>query len=361
MACMESKRTAQGQRGRGAASNPPNRFALVSHEVDEDWLAYEGRDAVRLPTQYLEDASKSVLSRNTSPDVGFDVSLNPYRGCEHGCAYCYARPTHEYLSFSAGIDFETKILVKRHAPALLREELLARSWKPQPIAMSGVTDCYQPIERDLRITRGCLEVLEEFRNPVSIITKNRLVTRDLDILARMAAYRGVRVNLSVTTLDLDLNRILEPRTSSPAQRLDTIRRLNEAGIAVGVLVAPVIPGITDMEIPAILQAAGDAGACSASYVMLRLPHAVAPLFEQWLDLHFPDRKEKVLNRLRSLRGGKVYDATFGTRMRGEGVYADEAERLFAVARKKAGIPASGPELNTNAFRRAEPGQLHLFD
>lgn len=349
-------------RGRGAACNPANRFEGLTQEVDGDWYDLEGHEDGRVPTQFLDDASKSVLSRNSSPDVGFDVSINPYRGCEHGCAYCYARPTHEYLSYSAGIDFETKILVKRNAPALLREELLAKSWKPQVIAMSGVTDCYQPIERELRITRACLEVLEEFRNPVVIVTKNRLVTRDIDILSRMAAYGGVKVCVSVTTLRLDLNRILEPRTSAPAQRLEAIRQLREAGVPVGVLMAPVIPGLTDPEIPAVLQAVAEAGAQFAGYVMLRLPYAVAPQFEQWLELHFPDRKEKVLNRLRSMRGGKVYDAKFGERMRGGGFFADEVENLFMLARKKAGIPASGPELNANAFRRIEqPGQLELFE
>lgn len=349
-------------RGRGAACNPANRFEGRTETVDGDWFDLEGQDQARVPTQFLDDASKSILSRNSSPDVGFDVSINPYRGCEHGCAYCYARPTHEYLSYSAGIDFESKILVKRHAPALLREELLAKSWKPQVIAMSGVTDCYQPVERELRITRGCLEVLEEFRNPVTIITKNRLVTRDLDILSRMAAYGGVKVMISVTTLRLELNRILEPRTSAPAQRMDTIRQLREAGVPVGVLMAPVIPGLTDPEIPSLVQAVADAGAQSAGYVMLRLPHAVAPLFEQWLEIHFPERKDKVLNRLKSMRGGKVYDAAFGKRMRGDGFFANEVENLFMLARKKAGIPASGPELNVHAFRRGEtPGQLDLFE
>ncbi len=349
------------ERGRGAASNPANRFEGYTTEWDGDWLDAEGASEGRTPTQYLEDNSKSVMSRNSSPDVGFDVSINPYRGCEHGCTYCYARPTHEYLSYSAGIDFETKILVKKNAPALLREELSARSWRPQVIAMSGVTDCYQPVERELKITRGCLEVLEEFRNPVAIITKNRLVTRDIDILSRMAEYRGVKVNISVTTLSLELNRVLEPRTSAPAQRLAAIKQLREAGIPVGVLIAPVIPGITDPEIPAILQAVADAGALTASYVMLRLPFAVGPLFEEWLELHFPERKDKVLNRLKSMRGGKVYDAEFGKRMRGEGFYADEVENLFMLARKKAGIPASGEELNTGAFRKAGGAQLELFE
>ncbi len=254
--------------------------------------------ASRPATQYFRDGTKSVITRNNSPDVGFETSLNPYRGCEHGCIYCYARPTHEYLGFSAGLDFESKIMVKTNAPELLRAELESRRWQPQTLVLSGVTDPYQPVERKLRITRGCLEVLARFRNPVAIITKNHLVTRDIDLLRELAASNAVAVNISVTSLDPNLQRVLEPRTTSPQGRLDAIRQLRAANIPVGVMVAPIIPGLTDHEVPKILDACAKAGAQFAGYTIVRLPWAVAPLFEHWLGEHFPDRKEKVLGRIR---------------------------------------------------------------
>src|SRR4029077_12066963 len=268
----------------------------------------------RHQTQYFRDATKSIITRNASPDVGFETSVNPYRGCEHGCIYCYARPTHEYLGFSAGLDFESKIMVKTNAPALLRAELESQGWQPQTLVMSGVTDPYQPIERNLRITRGCLEVLAKFRNPVAIITKNRLVTRDIDLLRELTKYNAVAVNFSVTSLDPNLQRVLEPRTSSPQARLDAIKQLSSAGIPTGVMVAPVIPGLTDHEIPRILDACGKAGAQFAGYTIVRLPWAVAPLFEHWLEEHFPDRKEKVLQRIRHLRGDRLNNSQWHTRM-----------------------------------------------
>jgi DNA repair photolyase len=342
---------------RGAAENPPNRFEKIHLERDEDWNPEEDP----LPrTQFLKDSSKSIIAYNDSPDIGFEASVNPYRGCEHGCIYCYARPFHEYLGFSSGLDFESKIMVKENAPKLLREELSSPKWKPQVIAMSGVTDCYQPIERKLKLTRGCLEVLAEFRNPVGIVTKNFLVTRDIDLLAELARHNAAAVYISITTLDTELRKIMEPRTSPPAARLEAIRRLAEAGVHVGVLMAPIIPGLTDHEIPAVLEAAAKAGAKSAGHVTLRLPHAVAPLFEQWLQTHFPDRKEKVLNRLRAMRGGKLYDSQFGQRMRGEGIFADQIDQLFEVARRKAGIAERGGNLSTEAFRRPGGAQLQLF-
>ena len=342
---------------RGAAENPPNRFEKVHLERDEDWNPEEDP----LPrTQFLKDNSKTIIAYNDSPDIGFEASINPYRGCEHGCIYCYARPFHEYLGFSAGIDFETKIMVKENAPQLLREELSSPKWKPQVIAISGVTDCYQPIERKLKITRGCLEVLAEFRNPVGIVTKNFLVTRDIDLLAELARHNAAQVYISLTTLDTELRKIMEPRTSPPAARLEAVRRLAEAGVRVGILMAPIIPGLTDHEIPAVLDAAAKAGAKSAGHVTLRLPHAVAPLFEKWLETHFPDRKEKVLNRLRSMRGGKLYDSKFGQRMRGEGIFADQIDQLFDVARRKVGIAERGGELSAAAFRRPGGAQLQLF-
>jgi DNA repair photolyase len=341
---------------RGAAENPPNRFEKIHLERDEDWNPEEDP----LPrTQFLKDSSKTIIAHNDSPDIGFESSVNPYRGCEHGCIYCYARPFHEYLGFSSGIDFETKIMVKENAPKLLREALSSPKWKPQVIAMSGVTDCYQPIERKLKLTRGCLEVLAEFRNPVTIVTKNFLVTRDIDFLSELAGHHAVTVHISLTTLNTELRKIMEPRTSPPAARLEAIRRLSQAGVHVGILMAPIVPGLTDHEIPGVLEAAAQAGAKSAGHVTLRLPHSVAPLFEQWLQTHFPDRKEKVLNRLRAMRGGKLYDSKWGQRMRGEGVFADQIDQLFDVARRKVGLAERGGELSTAAFRRPGGAQMEF--
>ena len=342
---------------RGAASNPQNRFVPIWLERDADWNPEEDP----LPrTQFLRDHTRTIITYNDSPDVGFEASLNPYRGCEHGCIYCYARPTHEYLGFSSGLDFEMKIMVKEDAPRLLREELSSRKWQPKVIAMSGVTDPYQPIERRLQITRGCLEVLAEFRNPVGIITKNQLVTRDVDLLGELAKHQAAAVFISLTTLDTELRKVMEPRTSPPLARLATIATLAQAGIPVGVLMAPVIPGLTDHEIPSVVNAAVKAGARFAGHVTLRLPHAVAPLFEQWLENHFPEKKDKVLNRLRALRGGKLYDAEFGKRMRGEGIFADQMDQLFDVACRKAGIAGNRLELSTAAFRRPAKDQFELF-
>jgi DNA repair photolyase len=312
-------------------------------------------------TQFFKDPSRSLITVNDSPDVGFEASVNPYRGCEHGCIYCYARPTHEYLGFSAGLDFETKILVKEDAPELLRRELSSPRWKPQVLAISGVTDPYQPIERRLRLTRRCLEVLAEFRNPVVIITKNHLVTRDMDLLGELARHDAAAVYLSVTTLDGDLARTMEPRTSHPSRRLAAIEALSRAGVPTGVLVAPVIPGLTDHEMPAIISAAAKAGARCAGYVLLRLPHAVAPLFEAWLTEHRPARKDKVLNRIRAIRGGRLNDPRFGTRMKGEGIFAEQIKDLFSLACRKAGIVARGPNLSTAAFRHPAPAQPSLFE
>ena len=346
---------------RGAADNPPNRFEKIHLEPDEDWNPGDDADSGSGPrTQFFKDHSQTVISRNDSPDVGFSASLNPYRGCEHGCIYCYARPFHEYLGFSAGLDFESKIMVKEDAPELLRQELWSPKWQPQVIFMSGVTDCYQPIERKLKLTRRCLEVLAEFRNPVFIVTKNRLVTRDIDVLSELARHHAAGVFLSITTLDTELRKVMEPRTSPPAARLAAIRELAAAGIPVGVNVAPIIPGLTDHEMPAILKAAAEAGATSAGYTVVRLPYAVAPLFEKWLETHFPDRKEKVLNRLRAMRGGKLYDAQWGKRFSGEGIFADQIAQMFEVARRKAGIANYTGELSTAAFRRAGGTQLSLF-
>ena len=348
---------------RGAPDNPGNRFEKIHLETDEAWNPDDDADGGRpqgLRTQFFKDHSQTIITRNDSPDVGFRYSVNPYRGCEHGCIYCYARPTHEYLGFSAGLDFESKIMVKEDAPELLRQELSSPKWVPQGIFLSGVTDCYQPVERRLKLTRRCLEVLAEFRNPVFIVTKNQLVTRDIDLLSELAKHQAVTVWLSITTLDPELRRIMEPRTSPPAARLAALRELSAAGIPVGVNVAPIIPGLTDHETPAILQAAADAGATSAGYTVVRLPHGVAPLFEKWLEAHFPDRKEKVLNRLKTMHGGKLYDAQWGKRFSGEGIFAEQIEQLFEAARRRAGILNEGGELSTAAFRRPLGAQLQLF-
>ena len=357
---------------RGATENPANRFEKIQIEPDADQSSFHSDPASWYPddehggrprgprTQFFKDHSKTVIARNESPDVGFNASLNPYRGCEHGCIYCYARPTHEYLGFSAGLDFESKIMVKEDAPELLRAELISPKWQPQVIFMSGVTDCYQPIERRLKLTRRCIEVLAEFRNPVFVITKNHLVTRDIDLFSELAPYNAAAVWLSITTLDTELRKVMEPRTSPPSARLAAIRELAKAGISVGVNVAPVIPGLTDHEMPAILQAAADAGAKAAGYTVVRLPYGVGPLFENWLGTHFPDRKEKILNRLRSVRRGKLNDSQWGTRMSGEGIFADQIGQMFEVARRKAGIQTGSRELSAAAFRRPLGAQLALF-
>ncbi len=343
-------------RGRGAAGNPRNRFETIAFEPDP---ADDEESPVR--TTFLRDATRSIIATNNSPDIPFDASINPYRGCEHGCIYCYARPTHEYLGFSAGLDFETKILVKLDAATLLRRRLGAPSWQPRVVALSGVTDPYQPAERRLRITRGVLEVLAEFRIPVAVVTKNHLVTRDADLLAGLARHEAGVVTVSVTTLDDRLQRLMEPRTSIPERRLAAVRTLTDAGIPVRVLVAPVIPGLTDHEMPAILDAAARAGARGAGWVLLRLPHGVADLFSEWLDRHFPERKAKVLGRIRETRDGRLNVAAFGERMRGTGELADQIGRLFSVAKRKAGIRDDIPALRTDAFRRPQPGgQIGLF-
>ncbi|MGH7444179.1 MAG: PA0069 family radical SAM protein [Longimicrobiales bacterium] len=350
-------------RGRGAAHNPANRFEPIEVLPDGDALdalVAEGED-VAPQTMFLRDTTKTLIARNNSPDIGFDTSINVYRGCEHGCIYCYARPTHEYFGLSVGLDFETKIFVKQDAPELLRAELMKKAWQPQVIVMSGVTDPYQPAERRFRLTRRLLEVLLEFRNPVGIITKNHLVTRDLDLFSELAALQLVHVNLSVTSLRNDVQRVMEPRTATPARRLAAIEALAKAGVPVNVMVAPIVPGLTDEEVPDILRAVHDAGARSAGYVMLRLPFAVKELFERWLETHFPDRKDKVLNRVRGMRDGKLYAAEWGTRMRGEGIFADQIGAVFHATIRKLGMNTGRSPLRTDLFRRpAAGGQGDLF-
>jgi DNA repair photolyase len=348
--------------GRSASWNPANRFEKLHVDLgDADVVQIDPTDheKPRPSTQFFRDGTKTIIARNDSPDVGFETSVNPYRGCEHGCIYCFARPTHEYLGMSAGLDFESKIMVKTDAPKLLEEELSSPKWKPQVLVMSGVTDPYQPVERKLRITRGCLEVLAKFRNPLAIITKNRLVTRDVDLLGELARYDAAAVNVSVTSLDPNLQRVLEPRTSSPSARLEAIATLHAAGIPVGVMVAPIIPGLTDHEVPRIVEACAKAGAQFAGYTIVRLPWAIAPLFEHWLDEHFPEKKKKVLQRIRDIRGGtKLNDARWGTRTKGEGIFAEQIRSMFEVSCRRFGI-GGRPQLSTAAFRRPQE-QLNLF-
>jgi len=347
-------------RGRGAASNPTGRFERLALAETDELRDPDAADAPPLPTHYYRDPARRIFATNDSPDLGFDTSLNPYRGCEHGCVYCYARPTHEYLGFSAGLDFETRILVKEDAAALVRAELARPRWRPRVVAIGGVTDPYQPVERRLRITRGCLAVFAEFRNPVAIVTKSALVLRDADLLAELAESGCAAVLVSVTTLDRDLARRLEPRASAPHRRLAAIEGLARAGVPVGVMMAPVIPGLTDHEIPRVLRAAADAGATTASHVMLKLPHGVKDLFAEWLERHRPERRARVLNRVREVRGGRLNDPRFHARQRGTGRYAEHVGALFDLARRRAGIRASSPALRTDAFRR--PGaQLTLLE
>jgi DNA repair photolyase len=343
--------------GRGAGINPANRFEALHYDEDE-WC--EPSESAHIRTQIFRDDSQTIISRNQSPDVGFETSLNPYRGCEHGCAYCYARPTHEYLGFSAGLDFESKILVKLNAAELLRTELSRLSWRPQTLTLSGVTDCYQPIERKLKITQSCLQVLAEFLNPTFIVTKNHLVTRDIDLLRGLAAHNAAGVTISVTTLDAGLAQKLEPRASSPRSRLAAIRELASANIPVGVNVAPIIPGINDHEIPNIVASSAEAGARFAYYTIVRLPLAVSTIFVDWLETHFPDRKNTVIRRIQSIRGGKMNDSTFGRRMRGEGILADQIRQVFQVACRRARLNEEHVELSTTSFRRIEANQLALF-
>jgi DNA repair photolyase len=350
---------------RGSHINPANRFEAV--HVEDDWEHFDGdaeflAEANRPPIEYLPDASQSIVAENDSPDVPFRYSVNPYRGCAHGCSYCYARPGHEYLGLNAGLDFETKILVKHDAPALLRAFLARPSWQPEPITFSGVTDCYQPAEREFRLTRGCLEVAWEARQPISIITKNAMVVRDLDILGPMAAARLVHVNISITTLDAELGRSMEPRTSTPAARLRAIRALTAAGVPTRVMVAPVIPGLTDSELPSILSAAAEAGAQGAGFVVLRLPLTVKPVFLEWLERTHPDSRQRIENAIRSVRGGALSSSQFGTRLAGTGLRAQQIERMFRTFIKKLGLGGKLPQYDCEQFRAPSPasGQLRLF-
>ena len=324
--------------------------------VDDGWIApseeESGRPALR--TQLFEERAKSILTHNQSPDIPFSVSLNPYRGCEHGCIYCFARPTHSYLGLSPGLDFESRIYAKVNAPELLAREMAKKSYVPEPIALGVNTDAWQPVERDLKLTRRVIQVLSEHNQAFAAITKNSLIERDIDLLAPMAAKGLMMAAITITTLDADIARTLEPRAATPARRLRTIRVLSEAGIPVGVSIAPVIPFVTEQDMERVLEACAEAGATSASYIVLRLPWEVAPLFKGWLEAHFPDRAERVMNRVRDMRGGKDYDASFSTRMKGEGLWADLLKQRFANAVRRLGLNARNHGiLDMSHFKRAE--------
>lgn len=338
------------RKGRGATYDPHNRFApSVSEAVDDGWWQEEA--PARIATEVRDEATKSALSWNRSPDLGFDRSINPYRGCEHGCIYCYARPSHAYWDMSPGLDFETRLIARTGLVDRLRDELCKPGYVCRPINLSGNTDCYQPLEAERGTTRAILELLLETRHPVTLVTKSALILRDLDLLAALAEQRLVRVFISLTSLDANLKRTLEPRTASPQARLRTISELNTVGVPVGSLIAPVIPGLNDHEMEHLLEAASRAGARSAGWLLLRLPHEVAPLFEDWLTTHYPERAAKVMSLMRQCRGGEAYDSRFGKRMRGEGVFADLMAQRFAKASRRFGLQGH-PEmgLDCSAFR-----------
>lgn len=363
----------QAHKGRGAISNIAGRFETQLIEtVDDGWLPYAADTDINpaLKTSVTPELAKTILSRNQSPDLPFSVSLNPYRGCEHGCIYCFARPTHAYLGLSPGLDFETRLYAKTNAPELLRRELAQQNYQVSPIALGVNTDAYQPCERDLKITRQCLEVLHECNHPLGIITKSALIERDIDLLQPMAEKNLIAAAVTITTLDHSISRTLEPRAASPTRRLQTIEKLAQAGIPVLVSVAPVIPFVTEQELENVMRAAADAGATTAGYTVLRLPWEVNPLFQQWLATHFPERAERVMNRIRDMRGGKGYDANFATRMRGEGLWADMIRQRFAKGLKRYGLGKSGRfvQLDCSLFRKPlcipaakkTDGQLDIF-
>lgn len=340
----------RSHKGRGATYDPHNRYAPTTSEaVDDGWWQEESSE--RVVTEVREERTKSALSWNTSPDLPFDRSLNPYRGCEHGCIYCYARPSHAYWDLSPGLDFETKLIARTGLVERLRDELCKPGYVCRPINLSGNTDCYQPLETEYRTTRALLELLLACRHPVTLVTKSALILRDLDLLSDMAEHRLVRVFISLTSLDTQLKLTLEPRTASPQARLRVIRELNTAGIPVGALLSPIIPGLNDHELERLLEAASRAGARAASWMLLRLPHEVAPLFEEWLATHYPERAGKVMSLIRQCRDGETYDSRFGHRMRGQGVFAELLDQRFQRASRRLGMGERGEAgLDCTAFR-----------
>ncbi len=350
----------QRRKSRGALSNAAGRFDLLRENVDDGWQ--QELPDTSIATEIRSELARSLISYNRSPDLPFDRSINPYRGCEHGCIYCFARPSHAYLGLSPGLDFETRLIARSNAAEVLRKELSARSYKVATLAIGTNTDPYQPCERDHQLMRRCLEVLQAFNHPVAIVTKGAMIERDIDILADMATRGLVRVGISVTTLDADLSRRMEPRVPVPARRLATIRRLSEAGIPVRIMTSPLVPGLTDHELEALLAAGQEAGADAASWIMLRLPREVSELWQDWLQEHEPDRAAKVMARLREMHGGRDYDPRWGHRMRGEGEYADMIARRFRLACKRLGLAERSPPLRTDLFAKpAQAGdQLSLF-
>jgi DNA repair photolyase len=342
-------------KGRGAVGNVVGRFEVQHSEVVDDGWYREEDEHKPLKTHITQELAKSILSHNQSPDLPFSISLNPYRGCEHGCIYCFARPTHAYLGLSPGLDFETQLFAKTNAAALLRQELAHHNYCPSPIALGVNTDAYQPCERQFNITREVLEVLLECQHPVGLITKSALIERDLDIIVKLAEKRLAVVAITITTLDHKVARQLEPRAASPTRRLEIIRRFAQAGVPVAVSVAPIIPFVTEQEMEKVLAAAVDAGATAAGYTVLRLPHEVNPLFQQWLQTHFPERANRVMNRIRDMRGGADYKAEFGSRMRGEGVWADMIRQRFGKTLKRLNIERHGRfgDLDCSLFRKPD--------
>ncbi|UWQ34983.1 PA0069 family radical SAM protein [Leisingera sp. M527] len=348
------------RKARASLSNAAGRFDLDRCQVDDGWLPEPDTEVI--PTEVRHETARSLISYNRSPDLPFDRSINPFRGCEHGCIYCFARPSHAYLGLSPGLDFETRLVARPNAAAVLRNELSAPRYKAAVLALGTNTDPYQPCERDHRITRSCLEVLRDFNHPVAIVTKGAMVERDLDILAPMAAKGLVRVGVSVTTLDPELSRRMEPRAPLPARRLAAIRRLTKAGVPVRVMTSPVVPGLTDHELEALLAAGAEAGADAASWIMLRLPREVSELWQEWLAKHEPGRAAKVMARLREMHGGRDYDPRWGHRMRGEGRYAEMIAQRFKAACRRLGLKERTPDLRCDLFARPpQPGdQLALF-
>ncbi len=362
---MALKSTAGGKdgpvKGRGAPSNLEGRYERWQRTAEDDGWPDDDQAPLRMPTIVIREHARSILAHNDSPDIPFDQSINPYQGCEHGCIYCYARPAHAYLGLSPGLDFETRIFAKHDAARLLREALAAPRYACSPIAIGGNTDPYQPVERKLAITRSVLEVLAECAHPFTVITKNALIERDIDLIAPMAARNLARAYVSVTTWDGTLSRTLEPRASAPRRRIEAIRRLSEAGIPVGVMVAPVIPFISDRYIEEILERARDAGATSAGYILLRLPNEVAPLFREWLDTHYPLKAGHVMSLVRQMRGGRDYDTRWGVRQTGTGPFAELIARRFRVAVQRLGLETERPPLDTSRFTPPRSGpQLALF-
>lgn len=362
---MDANSNRPRAKGRGSQIHLANPYNNYHAEADWDHVEHDAEylDALAKPsTMYLPDATRTVVSENDSPDIPFRYSVNPYRGCSHGCSYCYARPYHEYLGLDAGLDFETKIFVKEDAPELFREWLNRRTYKPEPIAMSGITDCYQPAEKTYKLTRGCLQIALEARQPMTLITKNALVLRDIDILQEMAAMELVRVAISITSMDQSLTRFMEPRTSSPLGRLRAMKTLVEAGVPTFAMTAPIIPGLTDVEIPKLLEAVKEAGAFSAGYTILRLSRSVKPVFLEWLHRELPEKAAKVESHIRSVRNGEMNNTEWGTRMRGEGLYAEQIAKTFGLFKKKYELEGEPPPLRTDLFRPpiVKGGQRTLF-